>query len=152
MTPMSAATRVRVQGLAILAAVFVSGALAGAAIEHLRTPARVEVMAPSPALVPTADVVTNMKLAVTGVPVVYEALGLTEDQRQRIRAIVDANRSRTDSLLRTTWPALRAVLDTVQGQVDQILTADQRSRLTAMRRGAAASAAPGGLPNGRNPR
>ena len=151
MTPLSPVARVRVQGVAILAAVFVSGALAGAAFEHLRTPARVEVIAPSPALVPTADVVTNMKMAATGVPLVYETLGLTKDQRQRIRAIMDANRSQTDSLLRTTWPALRAVHATVRRQVDQILTADQRSRLTAMRRGAATPAAPG-LSNGRTPR
>lgn len=138
---------VRLQGLGILLAVFIAGVLAGAAIEHLRAPARVSVLAPLVSAVPTQDVITNMKLAGNGIPVVYEALGLTERQRDRIRAIMDANRPRTDSLLRTTWPALRALLDTVRQQVEQTLTTDQRAQLAAMRRG---TTQPAGPAQGRN--
>ena len=147
MSATSAVARVRFQGLAILAGVFVAGVLGGAAIEHLRTPASVTVVAPPAPVVPTQDVITNMKLAGMGVPVMYEALGLSDGQRDQIRGIMDANRPRTDSLLRSTWPALRAVLDTVQHQVEQVLTPDQRAQLSAMRRGAAK---PPTSPNGRN--
>jgi hypothetical protein len=136
MSGTSAVTQVRLQGLGILILVFVSGLLAGAAIARWRTPEHVPTSAAETQVVPTQDVIASMKMAGTGVPVVYEALGLTEAQRDQIRAIMDANRPRTDSLLRTTWPLLRALLDTVQRQVEQVLTPQQRRQLQAIRRGA----------------
>jgi Spy/CpxP family protein refolding chaperone len=151
MSARSVITRVRVQGLAVLAAVFVSGVLLGAAVERLRAPV---VVAPTPAatgpLVPTQDVIMSMKMARSGVPVVYEALGLTNSQRERIQAIMEANRPRTDSLLHATWPAVRALLDTVQRQVERVLTAEQRLRLETMRRGVAGPSAPATSPDRRN--
>jgi len=125
---------VRVQGIAVLGAVFIAGALAGAAIEHVRRPAaRTDTAYVSP--VPTERVVENMKMAGTGVPVLYESLQLTPEQRTRIRTIMDANRPRTDALLHETWPQLRALLESVQRQVEQVLTPEQRARLSDMRRG-----------------
>ena len=79
---------VRVQGIAVLGAVFIAGALAGAAIEHVRRPAaRTDTAYVSP--VPTERVVENMKMAGSGVPVLYESLQLTREQRTRIRTIMD---------------------------------------------------------------
>lgn len=125
--------RARALGVAVLVAIFVSGALAGAAVEHLRRRESRPIAPAEPALTP--QVIENMKMGFGGVPVMYEALGLTEEQRQRIRQIIDASRPKTDSLLRDTWPALRAIIDSVRGQVDQVLTTEQRARLAAMRRG-----------------
>ena len=147
--------RARARGLLVIGAMFVSGGLLGAAIDHAvrggaRPPSAGELAAS--AFVPTEDVVANMKMARTGIPVVYEALQLTPDQRQRIRALMDAMRPATDSLLQESWPRLRTLLDSLQRSVEQVLTAEQRARLAAMRRGGAQPAAPLSLPNGRPPR
>ena len=143
--------RARVRGLLVIGAVFVSGALLGAAIDHVvrgrgRPPSGEELAAS--AFVPTEDVVANMKMARTGIPVVYESLHLTPDQRQRIRALMDAMRPATDSLLQESWPQLRTLLDSLQRGVEQVLTVEQRARLAAMRRG---GTPPAPLPNGRIP-
>ena len=145
MSAASALARARWQGIGALALVFASGALAGAAIARWKSPAQAAESTAAPA-VPTQDVIMAMKMAHTGVPLVYETLGLSEEQRERIRAIMDANSPRTDSLLRIAWPRLRAVLDTVQRQVELVLTPEQRSRLQTMRRGVPFTR----QPNGRN--
>ena len=147
--------RARVRGLVVAGTIFVSGALLGAAIDRVvrgraRPPSAEELSAS--AFVPTEDVGANMKMARTGIPVVYEALQLTPDQRQRIRALMDAMRPATDSLLQDSWPRLRTLLDSLQRGVEQVLTAEQRARLAAMRRGGAGPAAPPPIPNGRPPR
>jgi hypothetical protein len=150
--------RVRARGLAVIGLVFLSGALLGAAIDRLvrgrpHPPSSAELTAS--AFVPTEDVVANMKMAGTGIPVVYEALQLTPDQRERIRAIMNAMRPATDSLLQESWPRLRTLLDSLQRGVEQVLTAEQRARLAAMRRGdAPRPGVPAPLPNekGRIPR
>ena len=123
---------VRAQSIAVLCAVFVAGAFAGAAIEHVRG-RRAGVI--SLQTVPPERVIENMKFAGTGVPVLYESLGLSEEQRDRIRAIMAASRPKTDSLLRETWPALRVLLDSLRSDIEQVLTAQQRARLADMRRG-----------------
>lgn len=136
MSERSSLGRVRAVGIAITVAVFVSGILVGAAIERVRHGSHREEGAP-PAVtnVPPEQLIENMKMAGTGVPVVYEALGLTPDQRDQIRRIIDASRPRTDSLLRNTWPPLRTLIDSVRTQVEQVLTPDQRARLALLRRG-----------------
>lgn len=146
--------RARSRGLLVIGAVFVSGALLGAAIDHVvrgrARPASARELAAS-AFVPTEDVVANMKMAGTGIPVVYEALQLTPDQRERIRALMDAMRPTTDSLLQASWPQLRTLLDSLQRAVEQVLTTEQRARLAAMRRGGQPGAAATPLPDGRRP-
>jgi Spy/CpxP family protein refolding chaperone len=83
---------------------------------------------------PPERVIENMKMARSGIPVMYEALDLTPAQRFAIARIMEANRPRTDSLLAETWPKLHALLDSIQHQVEQVLTAEQRTRLAALRR------------------
>lgn len=132
----SSLSRVRAIGIGIAVAMFISGVLAGAAIERMRHgPRRDSAVPPSVTVVPPDQLIENMKMAGTGVPVVYEALGLTSEQREQIRRIIDASRPRTDSLLRDTWPPLRALIDSVRRQVEQVLTPDQRARLALLRRG-----------------
>ena len=128
--------RVRATSIAIAVALFASGMLAGAAIERLRIRSRPATPAPpNAALAPPEQLIENMKIAGTGVPVVYEALALTSDQRERIRRIIDATRPRTDSLLHDSWPPLRTLIDSVRRQVEQVLTPEQRTQLAALRRG-----------------
>jgi Spy/CpxP family protein refolding chaperone len=126
--------RLRAQGLAVLAVAFLGGVLAGAAIEHWRISSRPAEMVET-APVPPEQVIENMKMGGSGIPVLYEALQLTPEQRREIQAIMQANRPRTDSLLHRTWPQLRALLDSVRRQIEQVLTPEQRARLAVMRRG-----------------
>jgi Spy/CpxP family protein refolding chaperone len=147
------AGRARARGAAALIVTFLSGVLAGAAIVHVSrasarpTPAPSVARTPGP---PPERVIENMKMARSGIPVTYEALGLTPAQRFQIARIMEENRPRTDSLLRETWPKLHALLDSIQGQVEQVLTAEQRARLIELRRasGAAPGAARGSSPKG----
>ncbi|HEY2377960.1 MAG TPA: hypothetical protein VGH98_18445 [Gemmatimonadaceae bacterium] len=124
--------RTRVTGAAVIIVVFVSGALTGAAVEHLGRDTRRE--RDVVGAVPTASAIENLKFGNTGVPLMYEELGLSPEQRARIRGIVAARRPEVDSLLRDSWPRLRAVVDTVRLQVEQVLTPEQRTRLTEIRR------------------
>ena len=126
--------RLRAQGLAVLAVAFLGGVLAGAAIEHWRISSRPAEMVET-APVPPEQVIENMKMGGSGIPVLYEALQLTPEQRREIQTIMQANRPRTDSLLHRTWPQLRALLDSVRRQIEQVLTPEQRARLAVMRRG-----------------
>ena len=126
--------RARLRGAAVLLVTFLAGALAGAAVLHvarLNSAARV----PGPAEAPPERVIENMKMARSGIPVTYEALDLTPAQRFQIARIMDANRPRTDSLLNQTWPKLHALLDSIQRQVERVLTPEQRAHLAALRRG-----------------
>lgn len=142
--------RARTRGAVALLITFVSGVLAGAAIVHVtRASAKTAPVSASPAVTaPPQRVIENMKMARSGVPVTYEALGLTPAQRFQIARIMQENQPRTDSLLRETWPKLRALLDSVQRQVEQVLTPEQRARLTELRR---ASGAPSGAARDSSP-
>ena len=135
----------RARGAAVLLVTFVSGALAGAAILHVMraTPASASSTAAPPTAGPPPErVIENMKMARSGIPVTYEALDLTPAQRFQIARIMAANRPRTDSLLRETWPKLRALLDSIQRQVEQVLTPEQRERLAELRRASGGTTAP----------
>lgn len=142
MSDFELAKRVRRRSAAVLVVTFVTGALAGAALVHLAGGRAAGIPNPrlTPRVAPPERVIENMKMARSGIPVIYEALDLTPTQRGEIARIMEANRPRTDSLLRETWPRLHALLDSIQHQVEQVLTAEQRSRLAALRRGATAPA------------
>jgi Spy/CpxP family protein refolding chaperone len=147
------ARRARTRGAAVLLVTFISGALAGAAIMHVARvapAAKPAIVVTSAAPPPPERVIENMKMARTGIPVLYETLDLTPAQRFAIARIMEANRPRTDSLLRETWPRLRALLDSIQLQVEQVLTPEQRARLADLRRGRASPGfVPNSSPNGR---
>jgi Spy/CpxP family protein refolding chaperone len=134
----------------VLLVTFLSGALAGAAVLHVARVAPAAAARPDSVarVAPPERIIENMKMARTGIPVVYEALDLTPSQRLQIAGIMDANRPRTDSLLSETWPKLHALLDSIQRQVEQVLTPEQRARLAALRRGGAPPGANANSPNG----
>jgi Spy/CpxP family protein refolding chaperone len=107
----------RGQTLALLAAVFVAGGLAGAAVERLRVP---------------ADVPGDrgrFRTPSGEIPDFYERLDLTSEQRSRIQAILDAGRPETDSLLRVAIPRLRELTESTRTAIRDVLTPEQQSRL-----------------------
>ena len=116
----------------LLAAVFLAGGVTGAALERFRASSLQ--LAPASSGLSADQVIENMKMAGTRIPVMYEALDLTPPQRADIAAILESYQPRVDSLLRDSWPALHVVIDSVRLRVEQVLTPEQRRRLATMRR------------------
>lgn len=108
--------RVRAKGLALLAVAFVVGGLCGAAVTRMVPPRPGFVTLPGP-------------VEVSGVPPVYEELGLSAGQRARVEQILRSARPETDSLVRATLPRLRALADSIDGEIRAVLTPEQRREL-----------------------
>ena len=62
-------------------------------------------------------------------PPFYERLGLSEQQRNQIQEIFDSSRRRTDSILQSTFPRIRAITDSVRAEIRNVLTEEQREQL-----------------------
>lgn len=67
-------------------------------------------------------------------PGALRGLGLSADQERAIQSVFDRHQPRSDSLLRTLMPAVRAITDTLDAEVRAILTPSQRAQLDRMRR------------------
>lgn len=113
--------RIKLQGFALLALAFVTGALAGAVGDRLLT----RRAAPEPSFEQWG------RPGMT--PPFLERLDLTDEQRARIRSILEASRPVTDSILEETMPRLRAVTDSVRREIHSVLTPEQRERLERQR-------------------
>src|SRR4051812_29226070 len=66
-------------------------------------------------------------------PEELKRLNLTNEQRSRVLAILDATRARSVGLLKDFEPRLQLLLDSADAQVQSELTAEQRTRLAADR-------------------
>lgn len=112
--------RVRLQGIALLLIAFLAGGVAGFAggrITAHRFPVR-----------PGFGVRTTISRT-RGLPPFFDRLGLSADQRAKITAILQRERPRTDSILRTSLPALRAIAESAHAEIRDVLTPAQREQL-----------------------
>jgi Spy/CpxP family protein refolding chaperone len=111
--------RIRVQGIALLVLAFLSGAVAGGAVERVRDrrPPR------------GARAELAFLKGPNGLPVAFEKLDLTPAQRQEITQILERRRPVTDSILRSSLPRLRAVMDSTRSEIRSVLTPTQRAKL-----------------------
>lgn len=128
--------RVRAKGLALLAVAFVVGALCGAAAARMLSERQ-----------PGGFVTVPGPAEVTGVPPVYNELGLSDAQRRRIEQILRSARPETDSLVQATLPRLRALADSIDREMRAVLTPEQRAELDRRFPGSTPGA-PGGPPVG----
>ena len=115
--------RVRAQGLALLLVTFAVGVLGGMALERVRMARRA---APPP--------VDRVRMGPGMMPPMFERLDLTDEQRERIAAILQQSRPLTDSVLQSSLPRLRAIRDSVRSQIRAVLTPEQQERFDAMER------------------
>lgn len=110
--------RIRFQGLALLGVVFLTGVLAGVAGDRVfRAP-------PEPA--------SEMRVPWGGpgmLPPFFERLHLSDDQRLRIREILERYRPRTDSVVEALLPRLRELTDSARMEIREVLTEEQREQL-----------------------
>ena len=113
-------TRQKLETAALLLAVFVAGGLAGAAVDRrLADPAVEGERRPSRTLVPPPN----------EIPRFYRDLGLTEEQRNEIEAIMGAARPESDSILSVAIPRLRELTRQTRERISAVLTDEQRARL-----------------------
>lgn len=132
--------RIRAQGVSLLVVTFVVGALVGMAFERLRTP--------RPDLLPGREPGLGMMrpFGPDRLPPMFEELDLTAEQQAQIRDIIERSKPRTEELLDSMLPSLRAVTDSVRDEIHAVLTpeqavkldslmADMRGRFRGMRRG-----------------
>lgn len=99
-----------------LAGVFLAGLFAGLAVARWRS----------------ADFATATEAG--GLTRSLDALDLTPAQRERIERILATSQARTDRALAEVLPRLQAVVDSVDAQIGEVLTEEQRVRLQEIRR------------------
>jgi Spy/CpxP family protein refolding chaperone len=115
--------RLRLQGLLLLGLAFVSGGLAGIAIEHTRS-------------------VSGERAATTRMPAQFGRRGvlppqldgfdLTSEQRAEIQAILERRQPETDSILRLVMPRLNAIMEATRAEIREVLTPEQQEGLDEM--------------------
>lgn len=59
----------------------------------------------------------------------FDELGLTDEQRRRIEQIFARAQPRTDAVLHEMLPRLRVVTDSINAEIQAVLTPEQRRRL-----------------------
>ena len=102
---------------AVIALVFVAGAAASLAATHVMAPRRI--------------LGTRLKQDMSGV---LDRLQLSPDQRVRAEAILARSAPRAESLMVEMAERLRAISDSVDGELRGILDPAQRVRLDSLRR------------------
>ncbi len=124
---MDTAARLRLQGMAMLAVTLGVGVLAGVAGERLRSAAS----APEPPF-ELADRFNRGGVGGGGsLPRPFQRLGLSDEQREQITAVMESRRARTDSLMQELLTPLGAEMDSVRAAIAEILTPEQLADLNA---------------------
>ena len=111
--------RARLLGLGVVAAAFAAGVATGLAVSA-RTPL--------PGIRMTFEASDRIPDELTG-------LKLTEQQRERIIAILRAGRPRVFAVMEAMEPRMRAVLDSTDAEIAAVLDPAQRASWAAHRRG-----------------
>ena len=109
-------TRAQLVAGILLVLTFLSGALAGNAVERVRS----------------RGVGIRFRTH-AGIPAAFNELGLTPEQRRQIEGILERGRPRTEAVMAEVLPRVRAVTDSVDAEIRAVLNEDQRSRLDARR-------------------
>ncbi len=123
---MDSAASLRLQGMAMLAVTLGVGVLVGVAGERLRSAAN----APEP-LLERADRFNREGGGGGGLPRPFQQLGLSDEQREQIAAVMESRRARTDSLMQELLTPLGAEMDSVRSAIAEILTPEQLANLNA---------------------
>jgi Spy/CpxP family protein refolding chaperone len=115
--------RSRLIGLALLCAVFVVGALSGAAVDRLlgarsSFPSRSAPSCPERRGDPRR---------------LFDELALTAEQREQATKILEGRRTQMDAFWRESGPRLRAIVDSTHTELGKILTPDQRKTLDRLK-------------------
>lgn len=118
----------RLLGIALLAATFLIGGLAGAAAVRLSSSREARA---------AAQHAEERGPRERGAGSVLDQLDLTPEQCQRIQAVLERRRQQTEAFWEEHGPTLRAIVDSAHAEIRAVLTPEQRAeydRLRAERR------------------
>lgn len=116
--------RVRAKGISLLLITFVAGSLAGVALERVMAARRAPELGPGMGMMqPGMDV---------PFPRMFRELDLTPEQMTEIREIMERSRPHTEEILQETLPRLRAVTDSVRGEIRAVLSAEQAAKMDSL--------------------
>jgi hypothetical protein len=104
----------RMSGVLLLVAVFVAGVAAGFGLERVTEPRMLQ---------------TRL---ITQMPQVFRRLGLTPEQQRTVDSLLEQSQPRAAAAMRETVPRLRAIADSLDAELRQILTPAQRARLDSL--------------------
>ena len=107
--------------MAMLAVALGVGVLVGVAGERLR----------SAGSAPEAPFERPDRFNRGDLPRPFQQLGLSDEQREQIAAVMESRRARTDSLMRELLTPLGAEMDSVRSAIAEILTPEQLADLNA---------------------
>jgi hypothetical protein len=108
--------RIQWQATLLLAVVFGAGAAVGAAIDHTRS------LAASPAPAPAPPPQGARRL-----PPWLERMNLSQDEHARIKAILEAQKPKIDTIMDGIMPRLRAISDTTFVQIRSALAPEHQT-------------------------
>lgn len=123
---MSAQRRARLLGVALLAAAFSAGGLAGAAFERV-------LRADEPAPAAPADSTGAKETRYRRTPEILAELDLTPEQQARIDAVMERRKPQMDAFWEGEGRKLRAIVDSTRAEVREVLDAGQRVRYDSLR-------------------
>lgn len=106
--------RMRLMGVALLAAVFVAGALAGAAVDRVLS-------ADEP------DRVERDRDGDRGRSYIIEQVQMSEEQRNTIHLILEDRSERMRGVWREVEPRMGAITDSARMEIMEVLTPEQRA-------------------------
>ncbi len=84
-------------------------------------------------------------------PIPAEELGLSSEQRQRVREIMDRYRPELEAVLHETYPRVRTINERMEKEVRSVLNAEQQARLDDIRSRRPPPPPPGAPPPGPPP-
>ena len=105
----------RMLGLLLLLAMFGAGVAVGIGLERVRP----------------ADPARNISL-ITRVPSLLKSVGLSPAQQRAVDSLINGGAPRALAAMRETVPILRAVADSLDTELRQILTPAQRARFDSL--------------------
>lgn len=105
----------KIQAIGLLVAVAVAGFAAGAATRGAATPAP-----------------TDWRERCSYSGMLHDRLGLTDTQRDSIRALMRSNRPAMDALMRPMRPQMDSMRSAMREKVRAVLTPEQRSRYDSL--------------------
>ena len=122
----SSPRRARLVGIAILAAVFAAGGLAGAATDRVldaRTPAPADSAVGAAAACPADERKTR----------ILDQLDLTAEQRRQVDAIMARRRAESEAFWKNEGQRMRAIVDSARADVRAVLNPRQREEYERLR-------------------
>lgn len=118
--------RIRLLSAVLLLATFAAGTVTGAGVSRWASNAHGMHRPPPPMTAPLP----------------LHELNLTPDQQQKVHAVIERHRPELETILRESFPRVRAVNDKIEEEVREVLTAEQRAKLDQLKAQRAAHPGP----------